>query len=36
MRYSNGFTIGWNDDVGEPLKSLDQARQEMLAAGRIE
>jgi cell division protein FtsQ len=36
MRYSNGFTIGWNDDVGEPLKSLDQSRQEMLAAGRIE
>lgn len=36
MRYSNGFTIGWNDDVGEPLKSLDQSRQEMLAAGTIE
>ena len=36
MRYSNGFTIGWKDEVREPAKDLIQARQEMLAAGRTE
>ena len=32
MRYSNGFTIGWNGDAATPIDEQGQSEKEMLAA----
>lgn len=32
MRYSNGFTIGWNGDAAAPIEDPGQSEREMLAA----
>ncbi len=32
MRYSNGFTIGWNGDAAAPIEDPGRSEREMLAA----